>query len=171
MQKIQDLLHMSCWIKFAPIHSSEVDNYSLIFQHTWKAAGWAVMENLRAISFSACKRVDDADDWAENHELQLTDRYRCSLKDSFDGWTCGKKMCWISITFWGWNLCHLPFVCWYRFTGWLRTCWWDNSLKLFFDRKMRHRLYRALAEVEFAVIDFKTPWGWKSINTVTDEGL
>ena len=29
---------------------AEATNRSLIFQHTWKAAGWAIMENLRSIS-------------------------------------------------------------------------------------------------------------------------
>ena len=30
--------------------AAKVANRSLIFQHTWKAAGWAIMENLRSIS-------------------------------------------------------------------------------------------------------------------------
>eukprot|EP00435_Cladocopium_sp_Y103_P070897 s34_g36.t1 len=40
-------------------------NRSLIFQHTWKAAGWAIMENLRGISPSEQRAMEDNYRWCD----------------------------------------------------------------------------------------------------------
>eukprot|EP00434_Breviolum_minutum_P036565 symbB.v1.2.032399.t1/scaffold3828.1/size49577/2 len=52
----------------AKVPCNGVDNYSLIFQHTWKAAGWAVMENLRAISTDYTERraLEDNYRWCDD---------------------------------------------------------------------------------------------------------
>mmetsp|Transcript_1312 Transcript_1312/g.2930 ORF Transcript_1312/g.2930 Transcript_1312/m.2930 type:complete len:345 (-) Transcript_1312:63-1097(-) len=49
-------------------------NRSLIFQHTWKAAGWAIMENLRSISseYSEQRAMEDNYRWCD--QLANVDR-------------------------------------------------------------------------------------------------
>lgn len=49
-------------------------NRSLIFQHTWKAAGWAIMENLRSISseYSEQRAMEDNYRWCD--QLPEVDR-------------------------------------------------------------------------------------------------
>ena len=49
-QPIPVMSSVPCVLLTASSQPAEATNRSLIFQHTWKAAGWAIMENLRSIS-------------------------------------------------------------------------------------------------------------------------
>jgi hypothetical protein len=49
-QPIPVMSSAPCVLLTASSQPAEATNRSLIFQHTWKAAGWAIMENLRSIS-------------------------------------------------------------------------------------------------------------------------